>query len=440
MKRSIEYKIAKRVKEYGGSTYYVGGYVRDKLLGIKNKDIDIEVHEVDVKTLKNILSEFGSVKTYGSNFGIFSVSNIDIALPRIEKNTGRGHKDFEVFVDPYIGTKKASIRRDFTINALMQDVLSLEIIDHFNGIKDLNKKVIRHINDDSFVEDPLRVLRAAQFASRFNFKISNKTINLCKQIDITALPFERVEEELKKALLQADKPSLFFEYLKKMNQLDYWFYELKQLIGLKQNRKHHPEGDVWKHTMIVLDEASKYRKEVSDPYSFMLLALCHDLGKIETTQKINGVIHSYGHEKQTKIIKTFLKRFTNNSDVIKYVCNMSTLHMKPNVLASNNSSIKSSNHMFDDAYAPKDLIYFALCDHIDNDLNIKQYLFDRYNLYIKTMKKPYVTGNDLIAYGLKPNDDLKKILEYAHLLQLAGIDSKSCLKQTLSYAKKLTKS
>lgn len=440
MKHGLEYKIAKEVNKHGGHTYYVGGYVRDKLLGIQNKDIDIEIHGIDVKTLKGILSEFGKVKSYGSNFGIFSIDHIDIALPRMEKNTGRGHRDFEVFVDPYIGTKKASMRRDFTINALMQDVLTGEIIDHFNGVKDLNKGIIRHINDESFVEDPLRVLRGAQFASRFNFKISNKTIDLCKNIDITTLTKERIEEELKKALLKSNKPSLFFENLKKMNQLDYWFLELKKLIGLKQNKKYHPEGDVWKHTMIVLDEASKYRNDVSNPYAFMLLALCHDLGKITTTEKINGVIHSYNHENDIKTVRTFLKRFTNNKDIIKYVCNMVPLHMKPNVLAYNNSSIKSSNHMFDEAIEPKDLIYFALCDHIiEEDDSRKEYLLERYKLYQKTMKKAYVTGDDLIANGIKPSDNFKQILDYAHKLQLAGINKKSCLKQTLSYAKKINK-
>lgn len=435
----IEQKIAKLVAKENGRAFYVGGYVRDKLLGISNKDVDIEIHGVEPKKLEEILKSVGSLTKYGSNFGIYSLKdcNIDIALPRKEENTGRGHKDFEVYVDPYLGYKKACQRRDFTINSMMMDVVTSEIVDPFNGQKDLKKNIIKHVDSSSFVEDPLRVLRAAQFASRFEFKIAKSTIELCSSIDITTLSKERVEEELKKALLKSNKPSLFFESLRKMNQLDYWFNELTQLIGLKQDKLYHPEKDVYIHTMMVLDEAVKYRDKVDNPYAFMLLALCHDLGKIVTTEKINNRIHSYEHEtKGIPIIKKFLKRFTNNKYVIKYVCNLTELHMKPNVLYKDNSSIKASNKMFYEAIAKKDLIHFALCDQTSNVKEKETFLFKRLNEYNKTMSKPYVTGEDLIKNGLKPNENFKKYLAYANKLRLSNIDKESALKQTLAYAKK----
>ena len=202
---NIAIAIAQKVASCGGSTYFVGGYVRDKLLGIENKDIDIEVHGITQKDLEEILSSIGELLRFGKSFGVYSIkgASIDVAMPRKEIATGRGHRDFDIEVDPFIGTEKACKRRDFTIGAIMQNVLTGEIVDHFGGIDDLHNKIIRHVNDDSFGEDPLRVLRAAQFASRFEFTIAEETIALCKNMDICALPAERVFEELKKALLKA---------------------------------------------------------------------------------------------------------------------------------------------------------------------------------------------------------------------------------------------
>ena len=236
---SIAERIAEKVKAAGGRTFYVGGFVRDKQLGIDNKDVDIEVHGIEPESLWQILNETGEPAAFGQSFGIFSLKgeDIDIAMPRRERALAsadgvRGHRDFDVEVDPFIGTYEAARRRDFTINALMEDVLTSEMIDHFGGMDDLREKVMRHIDPETFVEDPLRVLRAAQFAARFGFSVAPETVELCRGIDLSALSRERVEEEMKKALLKADKPSIFFEVLREMDQLDCWFPELKQMIGI----------------------------------------------------------------------------------------------------------------------------------------------------------------------------------------------------------------
>lgn len=175
-------KIAEKVSEKGGRTFFVGGFVRDKLLGKENKDIDIEIHNITPEDLRKVLNTLGTVTEMGASFGILGLKgfDIDIAQPRTEKATGRGHKDFEVFVDPFIGFDKAARRRDFTINALMEDVLTGEILDFFGGKEDLKNGIIRHVDKNTFIEDPLRVLRAAQFAARFNFKVANETIELAK--------------------------------------------------------------------------------------------------------------------------------------------------------------------------------------------------------------------------------------------------------------------
>lgn len=431
--------IAQKVKECGGQTYYVGGYVRDRLLGVENKDVDIEVHGIKASDLYEILSSLGQPLEYGNSFGVYSLKgcSLDIALPRSEVTTGKGHRDFEVELNPFIGHKEAARRRDFTINSLMQDVLSEEIIDSFGGIGDLKNKIIRHVDSETFIEDPLRVLRAAQFASRFEFEVASETIELCKTIDLAYLSKERIEEELKKALLKGKKPSIFFETLRKMDQLDCWFIELKQLIELKQDPIYHPEGDVWIHTMQVIDRAVKYRSETK-AFPFMLLCLTHDFGKITTSKQIEGRIHSYNHEAEgLTIIDRFIKRISNSKDIKRYLKNMVPLHMLPNIYAHDKSSVKSTNKMFDQAAEAIDLIYFSVCDkgsdeHLD-------YLLKRYDIYREMESKPYVTGQDLIEHGLKPNEDFSDILEYAHKLRLAGIEKDSALKQTLAYARKKNK-
>ncbi|MBR2534425.1 MAG: hypothetical protein IKE50_06580, partial [Erysipelotrichaceae bacterium] len=282
-------KIAEKVKDAGGRTFYVGGYVRDRLLSLENKDLDIEVHDITPEKLYAVLEELGKPKTVGSSFGVYNLKgyDVDIAMPRKETTTGRGHRDFEITVDPFIGYEKAARRRDFTINAMMEDVLTGEVVDPFHGRDDLENRILRCVDPVTFVEDPLRVLRAAQFASRFEFAVDSQTVELCKTIDLSALSRERVEEELRKALVKGVKPSVFFETLRQMNQLDVWFPEVKRLIGVRQDPIYHPEGDVWIHTMQVVDNAALFREKVSDPFRFELLALCHDFGKIVTTAEVN---------------------------------------------------------------------------------------------------------------------------------------------------------
>ncbi|MBQ1482424.1 MAG: HD domain-containing protein [Erysipelotrichaceae bacterium] len=440
-KTVLSQRIAQRVKEEGGRVFYVGGFVRDFLLGVENKDIDIEVHGITPEKLKEILEEFGEPLSFGKSFGVYSLRgyDIDIAMPRRERAIGKGHRDFEIDVDPFIGLKEAARRRDFTINALMKDVLSGEIVDSFGGLEDLKNKVLRCVDEKTFVEDPLRVLRAAQFASRFRFSIEERTRDLCKAIDLSTLHKSRVEEELKKALLKSDSPSVFFTSLLEMDQLKYWFRELEDLVGLRQDPLYHPEGDVFVHTMEVLDRGCAYLHKVREPYAFMLLCLSHDLGKILTTEEIDGRIHSYGHEiKGLGLIRTFLNRFTEEKDPLKYVLNMTPLHMRPFSLAAARSSVKSTNRVFDEALQPEDLIYFSLADKGDKAKKEEiDFLFRRYEIYREYMERDYVKGSDLIEAGLKPDEKFSQILDYAHKLRLAGVNKDAALKQTLAYAKKL---
>ncbi|MFL8951341.1 CCA tRNA nucleotidyltransferase [Helcococcus kunzii] len=436
--------IAKKVNSIGGTAYFVGGYVRDKIRGVENYDIDIEVHGISQNDLENILKSFGNVNIIGKSFGIYNIEhkNLDIALPRKERKIGEGHKGFDVNVDPYLGVKNASKRRDFTINAIMQDILTGELIDIFNGINDIKNGLIRFVNKESFIEDPLRVFRACQFASRFNYKITDETIKLCKNINTSYLSKERVFEETSKALLKSKNPSIYFNYLDKMGQLQSWFNELKALQNIEQSPIYHKEGNVYTHTMMVLDEAATYRELVNYAVYFMFAALCHDLGKAVTTFVENGKIKSLKHEIEgIAISEQFLKRLTNNKKLIYYVKNMVEHHMKPNMYAFQNSRIKATNKLFYDSVDPNDLIYLALADHNGRITSQEteypeKYLKERYEIYKEYMTRDYVNGYDLISAGIEQNEQFSKYMDYALSFRLSGVNKEDALKQILAIHKK----
>ncbi len=434
---NIARKLAKQVSELGGICYFVGGYVRDKLMDNPGKDIDVEVHGVTPSALEAVLDNLGTRIETGKSFGVYNLKGytMDIAMPRKEECTGRGHRDFKVEIDPFLGTEKAAVRRDFTINAIMENVLTGEIIDHFDGKRDLGKHIIRHINSDTFIEDPLRVLRGAQFASRFGFAIAQETVELCKTMKLDTLASERIFEEMKKALLKSERPSKFFEKLKEMEALDVWFSEVAALRGVEQNKQHHKEGDAWNHTMMVLDEAAKRRKYVAEPMGFMLAALCHDFGKTICTEEIDGIIHSYNHETLgIPLVEKFLKRITADKKLIKYVINMTALHMRPNMLYAQKSKIKATNRLFDESVAPMDLIHLAMADNLgklprEAGENTEEFLLERLNIYNEYMSRDYVTGKDLIDLGLKEREKFSEILRFAHKMRVAGVKKENVIKQ-----------
>lgn len=450
--REMARSVAAAVAREGGRAYYVGGCVRDRLLGRDSKDIDLEVHGVAVETLERILDSLGERVELGASFGIMGLRHyeLDIAMPRSETATGRGHKDFAVLVDPFLGEEKAARRRDFTMNALMQDVLSGEILDFFGGREDMARGLIRHVDDRSFAEDPLRALRAAQFAARFGFTVAVETAALSSTMDLAALPGERVMGELEKALLKARRPSVFFEQLRSMRQLSVWFPEAEALIGLRQNPRFHPEGDVWTHTMQVLDEAAALRPSAEHPLWFMLSALCHDMGKAVTTAESGGVIHAYEHEtKGLPAVESFLRRLTAEGKLTRYVLNMTELHMKPNMLVGNGAHVKSYMKMYDRSVCPEDLLLLAKADHLGrvgpDDARaamLEAYaptesrLREMLALYEERMRRPYLMGRDLVEAGLEPGPSFTQALAYAHKQRLAGVPKEEQLRHALAIFRK----
>ncbi len=294
-------EIARAVRAEGGRALLVGGCVRDELMGQRPKDWDLEVYGIQPARLRELLDQFGSVNVVGEAFTVYKLgADLDVSVPRRERKTGRGHRGFFIEGDPSMSIEDATRRRDFTINAILQDPLTQEILDPFNGRDDLSSKLLRAVSPDTFAEDSLRVLRAAQFAARFEFELDAQTVELCRTIDLSDLPAERVWGEMEKLLLRAQRPSIGLKWLRELGAVDQLFPELKALIDVPQEPEWHPEGDVWIHTLLTVDRA---RESVDDlPYAkqviVMLAALAHDFGKPATTAFIDGRIRSRDHEEE----------------------------------------------------------------------------------------------------------------------------------------------
>lgn len=439
-------RVAEAVAQAGGRAYYVGGYVRDRLRGMESKDVDIEVHGVPAQALEAILDGLGTRLEMGASFGIYGLKHydLDIAMPRREQATGRGHRDFQVFTDPYLRTEKAAMRRDFTINAMMEDVLTGEILDPFGGQEDLQRGILRHVNDASFGEDPLRVLRAAQFAARFRFTVAEETVTLCRSMDVAALARERVMGELEKALLKGENPAAFFQVLREMHQLHHWFPEVEALIGVPQDPRFHPEGDVWNHTMLVLNQAAALRERAQEPLYFMLAALCHDLGKRDALQvEEGGRIRALGHEETgLPLAQTLLSRLTDEKKLHSYVLCMVKLHMRPNLLEAQQAGVKSYCKLFDQCNNPGDLLLLAKADALGcgtekNYAPTQKTLEGMLEAYREIMARPFVQGADLVEAGFQPGKDFAEALQYAHRLRVAGVEKKVALRQTAAFLSKL---
>ena len=443
---ALSVEIARRVAASGGRAMYVGGMVRDGLSGVTCKDIDIEVYGLMPEKLRAILSGFGKVIEKGASFGVFGIEHtgLDIAMPRRERCMGRKHTDFEVSVDPGLSFEAATKRRDLTINAMMRDVLTGELVDLWGGQGDLSAHIIRHVSDETFPEDALRVFRACQFAARLEARIAPETVALCRSMDVREISRERVFDETCKALMKADRPSVFFRALRGMDHLKEFFPEVEACIGVQQNPEYHPEGDVFEHTMLVLDCAAALRDRARWPLGFMLSALLHDLGKaVTTTTREDGKIVSYGHEVEgLPLCERQLGRLTNQTRLIEYVKNMTWLHMRPNILARNHSHKKKTRVMFDLSVCPEDLILLSRADasgKLDrpyDEMN-ERFLNERLADYREVAARPMVTGADLVAAGIAPGPELGERLKRARELHFSGLDREHALRQVLAEARRL---
>ncbi|MDQ3000274.1 MAG: polynucleotide adenylyltransferase [Fibrobacterota bacterium] len=430
-------QIAMEINQAGGSIYVVGGWVRDLLLDIPCHDYDLEVYGLEMEMLFNILVRHAKPNLVGKSFGIITMRidglNFDFAFPRTENKTGPGHKGFSVNSDPFLSFEAASSRRDFTINSMGIKIPEMELADFHNGFRDLQSKVLRHVSD-AFSEDPLRVLRAIQFAARFELDIAPETQELCRKLPLAELPMERIYGEFRKLLLKAKRPSLGLEWMRKLGLLDH-FPELKALIGVQQEPEWHPEGDVWIHNNMVVDEAAKLRLDEYGEFenmALMLGALCHDFGKPACTVFSDGRWRSPAHDvRGERPTRSFLDRLTHETALVEAVVAYVREHLKPALLYNARAEIKpSAIRRLALRVDIEKLVRVARADHfgrttpdaLAREFPAGEWLLDQSRLLnvLTNKPKPYLMGRFLLSLGMKAGPDVGKLIAESFELQLEG--------------------
>jgi len=419
----------------------VGGCIRDSLLGFPCKDYDIEIFSNGcLDSIEKVLKTHGSVKHVGKSFGVLILRvdgyDFDFAVARTERTTGRAHKHFEITTNANLTYKEAALRRDFTINSIGYDFFEDKLLDPYNGLEDLKNGILRHVNDETFMEDPLRVYRGVQFISRFNIKMHEKTFELCKKMvaedDLDHLPRERVFQEFKKLFLKSQKPSVGLSLLKDLGILKH-YPELESIVGCEQDHEHHPEGDVWVHTLMTMDELARILREekIEDEYRKLYLfygLLCHDFGKPLCTEFTdNGRVTSHRHESLgIEPTISFLERLTSERKFIDIVCTLVKNHLAPFQFYVHDSSLKAVKRLSLKVNI-EDLCLVCLADCLGRDIPDKHKCSKATNWLLEKAKelniqnealKPLVQGRDLIALGFKQGKQFKELLDFAFDLQI----------------------
>ncbi len=430
------YTIAKTLSKYKGRSILVGGAVRDFCMEKEiSKDLDIEVFDINLKVLESILQKFGKLYTVGKTFGVLKLktenAEYDFSLPRYENKIGVGHKGFLTRSDPSLSFEKAASRRDFSVNSIGYDLIKHQLLDPFNGIEDIKKKTLRHIGP-SFSEDPLRVLRAMQLSARLEFKIDPKTVKICNELNLEELSKERIFEEFRKLLIQAERPSIGLEYARELGILTY-FPELKALIGVLQDHEWHPEGDVWTHTLLVINEAARLRNgNQKHDLILMLAALCHDFGKPLTTKFINGRWRSPSHDSAgVAPTEKFLRRLTDDLNLIKKVKTLVKEHLRPVQLYNTRKLINSGTiRRLAMRVNITELVLLAKADYFGRNLSqIDRSCFEAGNWLLEEAEimkiendgpAPLLMGRHLLDLGMKPSPKVGLILKKAFEKQLNG--------------------
>ena len=426
--------IAHAAAAAGGRALIVGGWVRDRLLGLPSKDIDIEVFGIPPDRLREILAGFGTVSAVGESFTVYKVGGIDVSLPRRDSKTGHGHRGFTVEGDPFMTIAEAARRRDFTINAIALDPLTGEYLDPFHGRRDLDARVLRAVEPETFGQDSLRVLRAVQFAARFKCALDPDTRALCERIELDDLPAERIWGEIEKLLLHAARPSDGLRLALELGAIHKLFPELEALVGCPQEPEWHPEGDVWVHTLMVIDEARKRIDDLDHPQQVpvMLGALCHDVGKPPTTAVIDGRIRSMEHEQAgippaARLLDRLNIHTIGGFDVRTHVLGIVAHHLKP--LAFFKASPRAGDGAFRRLALKVDLELLARV--AESDCLGRQGSFDCAGIrwFLERARElgvqheapaPLLMGRHLLALGMRPGPQLGTVLRKVYEQQLDG--------------------
>lgn len=434
--------LSRAVRDAGGRALLVGGCVRDELMGVEPKDWDLEVYGVAPERLREILDQFGPVNVVGEAFTVYKLGHdLDVSMPRRERKAGRGHRAFVIEGDPSMDVAEASRRRDFTINAILKDPLTGEIIDPFGGRSDIDQGVLRAVSAETFGEDSLRVLRAAQFAARFEFRIAPETVELCRTIDLSDLPAERIWGELEKLLLRAQRPSIGLGWLHALGVLEKVFPEIHALIDVPQDPEWHPEGDVFVHTRLTVDRARELIDELSYPrrVTVMLAALAHDFGKPATTEFIEGRMRSRGHEGAgVAPAESFLERINIHTidgyNVRAQVIALVREHLKPGEFFKKRDEVGEGAFRRLARRCEPDLLYrVAKADSLGRNApwvpQEKWYGSEAQEWFIQRAREleveqrppePLLLGRHLLALGVGPGPRVGEITRAVYEMQLDG--------------------
>lgn len=424
-------RIEHAVRCQGGRTWLVGGSVRDLVLGRQPRDLDLEITGLPPGQLHTLLSEHFSVQFVGKAFAVFKLHRlpIDISIPSrtlIDERTSISGLVRQA--DPGMAIDEALARRDFTINAMAWDPDTKELRDPFNGRRDLDARILRHVSR-RFTEDPLRVLRGMQLSARFELTAAPETITLCQTLSQDHQPSERLWEEWKKLLVQGRKPSLGLHFLDQCGWMRF-YPELAALQGCPQDPIWHPEGDVWIHTLHCLDWfATERTGNDQDDLIVGLGVLCHDLGKPATTREDDGRITSRGHEPAGEDpARCFLERLTNRHDIADDVVPLVLCHLRPRALYDAQASDSAVRRLARQVKRLDRLVRVARADHAGrppkpfDGFPAGEWLLNRARqLKVEDQAPaPILMGRHLLELGVQPGPDMGRLLDECYEAQLDG--------------------
>jgi tRNA nucleotidyltransferase/poly(A) polymerase len=446
------------VRLFGADVYAVGGYVRDLILGRPSPEVDLLVARHPLEDVVGRLEPHGKVDLVGRSFGIikFTIKGMtyDVALPRTDAPRDalsgvKGHKDFVIAADPFLPIEKDLERRDFRANSLAVRLSDGAVIDPFEGRKDIRARLIRVTNPVAFPDDPLRVLRAARFASVLGFRVDPRIYATAKDVDLSGLSVERVDEELFKILLDSSKPSVGLEELFRVGALEKLFPELYALTLCIQDAIFHPETDafghhsVWAHTKLSVDQARSLASAVAldrpRALALLLAALYHDAGKPGTTRwdfkRGRMAVTSNGHDIQSERVarKAFSRlkiHSWNGYDLEKTVPLLIRTHHRSTELWQNRDAVtrKAFNRLAADVGGEIELlVYLDAADRAGRKARPLKALdreaiwlfskFEELRVNRETIK-PLILGRDLIKLGVAPGPEMGKILKRLYSLQI----------------------
>ena len=437
-------RLLAALREAGGRPYLVGGAVRDALLGLPLEDWDVEVFGLPADRLEPLLAGHGRVDAVGQAFRVYKLAGVegvrgalDVSLPRRDSKVGPGHRGIAVSGDPFLPVDEAARRRDFTINALMFDPATGEIVDPWGGRRDLEARVLRAVDPATFGDDPLRALRGVQFAARYELQVDEATAALCASMPLAELPADRVFGEIEKLLLKAGRPSLGLALLKAWGMLEAVAPELLPLGTTPQDPEWHPEGDVWTHTLQVVDEAAALLDglEADRPrqLAVMLSALCHDVGKPATTRFEDGRVRSRGHEEAgLPPTETLLERWNVHTrqgyDVRAQVLALVAQHLKPGQLYDERERVSDGAIRRLARKCETDLLYrVAKADCLGRrpgrfEPVAMEWFKERVHALDVALRppEPLLKGRDLLELGVAPGPRIGRVLRAVYEKQLDG--------------------